>query len=78
MALVEGEYRRGVQIDISKVAKDERILNELKLVESVCRVTNYIAAAQLYLKDNFLLSEPLQVAHIKDRLIGHWGTPLTS
>jgi xylulose-5-phosphate/fructose-6-phosphate phosphoketolase len=38
------------------------------------RAANYLAAAQIYLKDNVLLDEPLRAAHIKDRLLGHWGT----
>jgi xylulose-5-phosphate/fructose-6-phosphate phosphoketolase len=29
---------------------------------------------QIYLLDNPLLSEPLSLAHIKPRLLGHWGT----
>lgn len=38
------------------------------------RAANYLAVAQIYLKDNVLLAEPLRPAHIKDRLLGHWGT----
>lgn len=38
------------------------------------RYTDYIGAAQLYLKDNFLLEEKLQPEHIKERILGHWGT----
>lgn len=38
------------------------------------RYVNYISAAQLYLKDNFLLRGALKPAHIKDRILGHWGT----
>jgi xylulose-5-phosphate/fructose-6-phosphate phosphoketolase len=38
------------------------------------RAANYLAAAQIYLKDNVLLHEPLRPTHIKDRLLGHWGT----
>lgn len=38
------------------------------------RYVDYIGAAQLYLKDNYLLKEPLKVEHIKDRVLGHWGT----
>lgn len=38
------------------------------------RATNYLSAAQIYLKDNFLLEEPLKPEHIKERLLGHWGT----
>lgn len=33
-----------------------------------------MGAAQLYLKDNFLLEEPLERKHIKKRILGHWGT----
>lgn len=38
------------------------------------RYVNYIAAAQLYLKDNYFLKEPLNSEHIKPRILGHWGT----
>src|SRR4051812_33586720 len=38
------------------------------------RATNYIAAAMIYLQDNYLLEEPLRPEHIKHRLLGHWGT----
>jgi xylulose-5-phosphate/fructose-6-phosphate phosphoketolase len=38
------------------------------------RAADYIAAAQIYLCDNFLLEEPLKPEHIKPRLLGHWGT----
>lgn len=38
------------------------------------RAANYLAAAQIYLQDNVLLKEPLKPEHIKDRLLGHWGT----
>jgi xylulose-5-phosphate/fructose-6-phosphate phosphoketolase len=43
-------------------------------VERYRRAVNYLAAAQIYLMDNPLLEEPLSPAHIKDRLLGHWGT----
>ncbi|MCC6643573.1 hypothetical protein IT411_02385, partial [Candidatus Peregrinibacteria bacterium] len=36
--------------------------------------TNYIGAASLYLKDNFLLRKPLAKDDIKERILGHWGT----
>ncbi len=47
---------------------------ELAPVTRYRRATNYLAAAQIYLKDNVLLDEPLRPTHIKDRLLGHWGT----
>ncbi|WP_245859901.1 phosphoketolase family protein [Spirosoma aerolatum] len=38
------------------------------------QATNYLGAAQLYLRDNFLLERPLEASDIKPRLLGHWGT----
>jgi len=35
---------------------------------------NYLTVAQIYLKSNPLLREPLTVQDIKPRLLGHWGT----
>ncbi len=35
---------------------------------------NYLTVAQIYLRDNPLLREPLRPEHIKPRLLGHWGT----
>ncbi|MGI8416289.1 MAG: phosphoketolase family protein [Nakamurella sp.] len=35
---------------------------------------NYLTVGQIYLGDNALLREPLTAAHIKPRLLGHWGT----
>lgn len=38
------------------------------------RACDYLAAAMIYLRDNVLLREPLETAHLKPRLLGHWGT----
>lgn len=35
---------------------------------------NYLTVGQIYLRDNPLLRRPLEAAHIKPRLLGHWGT----
>lgn len=35
---------------------------------------NYLSVGQIYLYGNPLLKEPLTLAHIKPRLLGHWGT----
>lgn len=43
-------------------------------IEKFIRATNYLSAIQLYLQDNYLLEEPLRPEHIKERLLGHWGT----
>jgi xylulose-5-phosphate/fructose-6-phosphate phosphoketolase len=47
---------------------------ELDAIARFQRVTDYLTAAELYLKDNVLLEEPLRPEQIKDRLLGHWGT----
>ena len=38
------------------------------------RAANYLSVGQIYLRDNPLLETPLTRAHIKPRLLGHWGT----
>ncbi len=38
------------------------------------RAANYLSVGQIYLYDNPLLKQPLQKAHVKPRLVGHWGT----
>jgi len=38
------------------------------------RAGNYVSAGQIYLCANPLLREPLTLEHIKQRLLGHWGT----
>ena len=38
------------------------------------RAANYLSVGQIYLLANPLLKEPLTLAHIKPRLLGHWGT----
>jgi xylulose-5-phosphate/fructose-6-phosphate phosphoketolase len=47
---------------------------ELAAIDAWWRAANYLSAAQIYLLDNPLLREPLTLAHIKPRLLGHWGT----
>lgn len=38
------------------------------------RACDYLSVAQLFLKSNFLLENPLSFDDIKPRLLGHWGT----
>lgn len=47
---------------------------ELSGLDAYWRASNYLAVGQIYLKDNPLLKVPLSLAHIKPRLLGHWGT----
>ncbi|MGO4292180.1 phosphoketolase family protein [Chitinophaga sp. RAB17] len=46
----------------------------LDKIHAYWRAANYISVGQLYLRDNPLLREPLQLAHIKKMQLGHWGT----
>jgi xylulose-5-phosphate/fructose-6-phosphate phosphoketolase len=48
--------------------------DKLRLIDAYWRAANYLAVGQIYLYDNPLLKEPLQLSHIKPRLLGHWGT----
>ena len=47
---------------------------ELRKMDAYWRAANYLSVGQIYLYDNPLLKEPLTEAHIKPRLLGHWGT----
>ncbi len=46
---------------------------DLRQIDAYWRACNYLAAGMIYLQDNPLLRQPLQPAHIKNRLLGHWG-----
>jgi len=46
----------------------------LSKMDAYWRAANYLSVGQIYLMDNPLLKEPLQIKHIKPRLLGHWGT----
>jgi xylulose-5-phosphate/fructose-6-phosphate phosphoketolase len=46
----------------------------LRRMDAYWRAANYLSVGQIYLLDNPLLREPLTPAHIKPRLLGHWGT----
>jgi xylulose-5-phosphate/fructose-6-phosphate phosphoketolase len=47
---------------------------ELTLTDAWWRAANYLAVGMIYLRDNPLLREPLRREHIKNRLLGHWGS----
>jgi xylulose-5-phosphate/fructose-6-phosphate phosphoketolase len=47
---------------------------ELSLIDAWWRAANYLAVGMIYLRGNPLLREPLRPEHIKNRLLGHWGS----
>lgn len=49
-------------------------VEELRKMDWYWRACNYLSAGMIYLRGNPLLREPLKPAHIKRRLLGHWGS----
>jgi xylulose-5-phosphate/fructose-6-phosphate phosphoketolase len=47
---------------------------DLARLDAWWRAANYLTIGQIYLRANPLLREALTPAHIKPRLLGHWGT----
>ncbi|MFA5983451.1 MAG: phosphoketolase family protein [Methylococcaceae bacterium] len=46
----------------------------IRQIDAYWRACNYLAAGMIYLQDNPLLRIPLEAKHIKNRLLGHWGS----
>jgi xylulose-5-phosphate/fructose-6-phosphate phosphoketolase len=47
---------------------------ELRKIDAYWRACTYLAVGMIYLRANPLLREPLKLEHIKNRLLGHWGS----
>jgi xylulose-5-phosphate/fructose-6-phosphate phosphoketolase len=43
-------------------------------MDAYWRAANYVSVGQIYLGDNPLLRRPLELAHVKPIVVGHWGT----
>ena len=54
--------------------KDPLTPEQLEALDAWWRAANYLSAGQLYLLDNPLLREPLRPEHLKQNIVGHWGT----
>ena len=46
----------------------------LQRMDAYWRAANYLSVGQLYLYENPLLKKPLELAHVKPLVVGHWGT----
>jgi len=46
----------------------------LRKIDAYWRAANYLSVGQIYLYDNPLLKKPLELAHVKPLVVGHWGT----
>jgi xylulose-5-phosphate/fructose-6-phosphate phosphoketolase len=60
----------------SAAAVNDQVLSadELRRMDAYWRACNYCCVGMLYLRANPLLREPLKKEHIKNRLLGHWGS----
>jgi transketolase N-terminal domain/subunit len=68
--LCEEPFVTGIDLTSTQTLSQQ----DLELIDAYWRAANYLSVGQIYLLDNPLLREPLQAAHIKPRLLGHWGT----
>ena len=48
--------------------------DELRKIDAYWRACNFLSVGMIYLQHNPLLKEPLKAEHIKNRLLGHWGS----
>lgn len=48
--------------------------DEVSKIDAWLRAAHYLMLGMLYLRDNPLLKEPLKPEHIKNRVLGHWGS----
>jgi xylulose-5-phosphate/fructose-6-phosphate phosphoketolase len=58
-----------------EISEAQSIPSELlNKMDAYWRAANYLSVGQIYLCDNPLLKKPLEPKHIKNMLLGHWGT----
>ena len=60
--------------DASSIGEALLSADELRRMDAYWRACNYLCAGMLYLQANPLMREPLKAEHIKNRLLGHWGS----
>ena len=66
---------QGVDLRMEEFAMSQPLAKkDLDAMHAYWRAANYLSVGQIYLYANPLLKEPLTPAHIKPRLLGHWGT----
>jgi len=66
--------KQSIQTEQAGVETCPLAADELRRMDAYWRAANYLSVGQIYLRDNPLLTEPLTLAHVKARLLGHWGT----
>lgn len=74
MATAVVETKRKPEIGGKAAAAGPLSPEQLRKLHAYWRAANYLSVGQIYLMENPLLKEPLQLKHVKPRLLGHWGT----
>ena len=74
MTATSTEVKRKTEDGSKPSAAGPLSAEELRKMHAYWRAANYLSVGQIYLMDNPLLKEPLQLKHVKPRLLGHWGT----
>src|SRR5215831_8933634 len=73
-AVVIEDRKRGVPADTNLATEPTLSKDELAKIDAYWRACKYLAAGMIYLRENPLLRQPLTRDHIKQRLLGHWGS----
>jgi xylulose-5-phosphate/fructose-6-phosphate phosphoketolase len=65
-----------INADVNTTILENKPLSEKELsqINAYWRAANYLSVGQIYLLNNPLLKKPLNLEHVKPRLLGHWGT----
>ncbi|MDB5144986.1 MAG: phosphoketolase [Mucilaginibacter sp.] len=63
-----------METTLSNIEVEELSPRLLQKMHAYWRAANYLSVGQLYLRHNPLLKEPLKLEHVKNMLLGHWGT----
>src|SRR5208337_2512832 len=71
-AMTEVKQKTGTGSEASAAAPLSA--EKLRKMHTYWRAANYLSVGQIYLMDNPLLKERLELKHVKPRLLGHWGT----
>jgi xylulose-5-phosphate/fructose-6-phosphate phosphoketolase len=74
MAYVTDPYATSMPLSVAPADEAQLPQEELDRIDAYWSAANYLSVGQIYLLDNPLLREELTLAHIKPRLLGHWGT----
>lgn len=73
---IRNEFEENIDINAEIMPGIDKPLSTdmLRKINAYWRAANYLSVGQIYLFDNPMLKEPLQLGHVKPRLLGHFGT----